>query len=303
MKKASRNMRVRYRHPRIRFVLPKIEEGKVPEIDKILNEIRKAGVTVECGIRGNEAHADDGPDTADSEEELKQVYERLLPSSFTHFTDTLNVDCTLLLALVSDLSHLKGIKASPNYHRAILRQIEMETKEPLVPSELWPAMTGRTLLCTKEAAKRMGEIVDTIGTDSEKARTELLFGDGDCKGLEREVLIERFQKMSDHDVPKDWMIPIEVVDSESDINEAWKDGRLPDISHKVAEAISPINQSVFLYGWAKGMMTVSSNRTVAKQIEAVVEENRNGDDEVVGPDVWLCDTARSLVGKEKNRKA
>lgn len=302
MKKAAREVRVRYRHPRIRFVLPKIVEGKIPEVDKILNEIRRTGVKVECGIKDEDGNIYEATGEADSEATLEKVFARIFPNPFTHFTSTLNVDCTLLLALVSDVSHLTGIQPTPDHHRAIIRQIEMEANEPLVPCEIWPALGNRDLVSSQEAVKRMHDIVDTIGTESEKARTELLMGVGIGKGQNRETLIQRFQELSDHKVPGDWNIPITEVDVHPEIDEACKNGKLPKVSHKVAEEISTLNQSVFLYGWAKGIVTVSSNRTVAKQVEAVVEANRDGDDELVGPDVWLCDTARSLIGKEKNRK-
>ncbi|KAK2754573.1 hypothetical protein FQN54_006974 [Arachnomyces sp. PD_36] len=301
MKKAAREVRVRYRHPRIRFVLPKIVEGKVPQIDKILNEFRKAGITVECGIQGEDGQTYEVDGQPDSDAILDEVFARVLPNPYTYFTDTLNVDCTLLLALVSDVSHVKGIQTTPEHHRAIVRQIEMETKEPLVPYEIWPAMGNRALVCSNEAAIRMHDIVDTIGTDTEKTRTDLLMGKGAAKDMDRETRIQRFQELSDHQVPKDWEIPITVVDADAVINEAWKDGTLPEASRKVAEQISVLNRSVFIYGWAAGIVTLSSNRTVAKQIEALVEANRDGDEELVGPDLWLCDTARSLVGKEKGK--
>ena len=47
------------------------------------------------------------------------------------------------------------------------------------------------------------------------------------------------------------------------------------------------------------MTTVSSNRTVAKQIEGVVEKYGEG---AVGPMIWLREPARSLLGKEKERR-
>lgn len=67
---------------------------------------------------------------------------------------------------------------------------------------------------------------------------------------------------------------------------------------------------------------MSSNRTVAKLIEGIIgEENErrakegvghggrgregtgNEDTDVIqGPKIWLCSTARSLVGKEKRRR-
>ena len=76
---------------------------------------------------------------------------------------------------------------------------------------------------------------------------------------------------------------------------------LPTVAQNVAKNLSSINQSVFMYGWYTGMTTISSNRTVAKDIETSIEANRTREDEK-GPDVWLCPTARSLVGKEKTRR-
>jgi hypothetical protein len=62
-----------------------------------------------------------------------------------------------------------------------------------------------------------------------------------------------------------------------------------------------INESVFLSGWAAGYTTITSNRIASKAIEKAIEENRKSDDEV-GPKVWICPTARSLVAKEKDRR-
>jgi hypothetical protein len=94
-----------------------------------------------------------------------------------------------------------------------------------------------------------------------------------------------------------WNIPIRVV--ESDI--ALMQKQLPPVAEILSKLLSPINQSVFLYGWITGITTISSNRTVAKTIEGTIETHRLADDDS-GPDIWLCPTARSLVGKEKNRR-
>jgi len=92
-------------------------------------------------------------------------------------------------------------------------------------------------------------------------------------------------------------MPIEVVD----VNLETTMAALPPVVAKVSEKLTPINQSVFLYGWANNMTTISSNRTVAKEIESVIEENRL-DEETRGPDIWLSQASRSLVGKEKQRR-
>lgn len=298
MKKAAALVRVRYKHPRIRFILPKITEGETPEVDRIIKEIRKTGVMVECG---NHTIEDKTPvQKPDIPGFLKNIPLSLIPKPDSYMTTTLNVDCTLLLALVSDLSHIRNLSQSPSQHRAIRRQIEMEAKKALVSTELWPIMGDRELICTKEASGRMHEIVDIIGTATEKERTKILMGETDT---DRNSLITKFQQLSDHHVPLTWKLPVKVVDSQAQIDHGLSHGHLPRIAHKVLHEISDINKSVFLYGWATGLTTISSNRTVAKQIETIVEENRGSDDEVSGPDVWLCETARSLVGKEHGRRS
>ncbi|BDD55903.1 hypothetical protein MPDQ_003281 [Monascus purpureus] len=297
-KKAASATRVRYRHPRVRFVLPKIEEGKFGDIDSVLSEIRSHGITVEC--RESEKDTSTVPKLLVSKDE--PALSHLLPHPFIRFTSTLNVDCTLLLALVSDLSHSQSISPLPTHHKAIVRQIEIEREQPLLPAELWPAMSGHDLVCTEEAAKRMCEIVSIIGTDTEKMRTRILMGDSPFESETREATLERFQELSDYQVPAQWRIPITVVDAKTIIDTARKHAKLPSVVQNAAEILSDINYSVFLYGWITGLTTITSNRTVAKQIEATVESHRNGDDSLEGPPVWVCDTARSLIGKEKDRK-
>ncbi|CAP95654.1 hypothetical protein E8E15_004841 [Penicillium rubens] len=289
LRKASDATRVRYRHPRLRVVIPKIEEGSVPEIDAVLNEMRSYGIRVDC--------------QGSLPAETRTGLAHLLPQPFKNFTSTLNVDCTLLLALVSDLSHIKDIPLSPHFHRAIVRQIEVEREKPLLTSELWPAMDGRELVSTTEAAVRFQEIVETIGTETEKSRTRMLLGDPPYERFDREAILQKFQELSDYQVPADWKLPIKVVEAQQVIDAAKTQGKLHPVVHEVGKGLSDINYSVFLYGWVTGLTTISSNRTIDKQIEVTIEENREGDDSLEGPDVWICDTARSLVGKDKDRKA
>ncbi|OJJ50985.1 hypothetical protein ASPZODRAFT_148362 [Penicilliopsis zonata CBS 506.65] len=306
MRKAANATRVRYRHPRIRFVLPKIEEGKVAEIDHMLEVIRRYDITVVCGNNMPSAMRAPLEETAlpgpDNDSHQEQDLSDLLPTPYKSFTPTLNVDCTLLLAMVSDLSHFKHIPPLPNHHLAIKRQIDAEKQKPLLPLELWPAVRGHELVCTEEAAKRFREIVQTIGTETEKERTEIMMGAFRFQNADPETLFQKYQELSDHSVPQDWKLPIRVVEAKTVISSALTHGKLPPVAHLLAETISHINQSVFFYGWVTGITTISSNRTVVKQIETVVEGHRGSDDALEGPHVWICDTARSLVGKEKDRK-
>ncbi|GAM35895.1 hypothetical protein TCE0_017f04575 [Talaromyces pinophilus] len=305
MIKAARATRVRYRSPRVHIIAPKLEEGKVPEIDKVLNIIRSYGVTIECGIplrdifSHDEAYDKRDPNSI-TEDDLP--LSSMLPNPFEKFTNIINVDCTLLLALVSDLSHLQKIAPSPSFHRAIIRQIEVEDELPLLSTELWPAMVGRQLVCTQEAIKRMKEIVSTIGTETEKKRTAILLGEGDMEGLDKDALLRELQNISDHSIPDQLNLPIGVVDAHAEIDAAMRYKKFPPVIDKITEILTDINYSVFLYGWARDIVTISSNKTVVKQIESTIEDNRGDDDKLEGPRIWICDTARSLIGKEKNRK-
>ena len=161
LSRSAASTRVKYRHPKIHLVLPRITSGKIRDVDVLLDQIRSLGVQVYCG---NELA--DPP-------VLETVLDNMVFDEFNGFSDVLNIDCTLLLALVSDISHSQ-VDEAPWFNKAIRRQLEIEEKEYLLPSTLWPAMAEHELVCTHEAAKRMMEIVDNIGTENEKNRTSVL---------------------------------------------------------------------------------------------------------------------------------
>ena len=286
---AAKAHRIHYKYPRIRFVFPKIPSSPPPDLIPLFERIHSTGAVVDLG------------DHNGSTDLLKEdIFSRLLPSLHPPLTNTLNIDCTILLALVSDLSHTASHPILPSYSPAITRQIEMETREHLLPSSLWPAMAGKDLVCTHEAAKRMKEIVDTIGMPNEKARTGFLLETGSLQS-ERE-LREAFAKYSDHIIPPSWRLPIRIIQAkvaDHDIQIAIQGAILPPVALQVAGQLTDINRSVFMYGWMQAMTTVSSNRTVAKQIEGAVEKDGKG---AVGPGIWLREPARSLLGKEKERR-
>lgn len=284
--KASRAARIRYHHPSIRLVLPRISKNGPKQVQGVLQHIRALGVTVQT--------AEDIP----LSRPVAEVLHLLAADRYSTFSKTINLDCTILLAFVSDLSH--GRVAPQDWHnKDIARQIKLEAEDQLLPSSLWPACSDRKLVCTREAADRMHEIVNIFGTETEKKRAALLVYEG-CDGaapLIREQCIEAFQKLSDYQVPLEWSLPVTVVDFDM---EAIKSS-LPPIAKEVENVLVSINQSVFFYGWYAGNTTLSSNGSVAKAIEAKIEENRVHDEDS-GPDVWLCTTSRSLVGKEKERR-
>ena len=293
LSKASKAQRIHYKYPQVRFVLPKIPSDSPRELLPIFDRIRSTGATIDL-----RPQAPSLPDL------IANVFPKLLPSPHPPLTDTLNIDCTILLALVSDLSHTANHPVLPGYNAAITRQIELETRDHLLPKSLWPAMADKELVCTEEAASRMKEIVDTIGMPNEKLRTALILVDRDVdySDWDPEFLRQEFAKYSDHKVPSTWRLPIRIVHARTsalEINEAIEAGTLPSVTKQVAGQLTDINRSVFLYGWMQGITTVSSNRTVAKQIESIIEKHGDG---AMGPEIWLREPARSLLGKEKERR-
>lgn len=171
------------------------------------------------------------------------------------------------------------------------------------------------MVCTAEAATRMREIVEQIGTETERIRAKLLLNDEDAGNMDashscsNQPLLSLFAAHSEYPVPPDLRLPITIKSAST--TELLQ--HLPPIAQKVAEELSAINRSVFLYGWAKGITTMSSNRAVSKVVEGIVSGELTKHDglegglakvraPVAGPEVWICGTARSLVGKEKMRR-
>lgn len=284
--KAAGTARIRYQHPSVRLVLPRIGADIPKQVRQVLDQIRALGVTVQT--------AEDMPKS----QPVAEVFPLLAADRFTSFSETINLDCTILLAFVSDLSHGR-VEPQDWHNKDIARQIRLEVEDQLLPSSLWPACSDRKLVCTREAADRMHDIVNLVGTDTEKKRAALLIHGGreGQEHLTREKCIEEFQKLSDYQIPTDWNVPVTVADFDFDALKA----SLPPMAREVETILISINQSVFFYGWSAGLTTLSSNGSVAKAIEAKIEENRVHDDDA-GPDIWLCSTSRSLVGKEKERR-
>lgn len=281
--RAAKLFRVRTKHPEVHIVLPRIVLGETAEIDKIVDDCRGYGAIVVCGAE------------VPISKPLPVSLDAMAPDPLSSLSEVLNIDCTILLALVSEFSHAKVSKEAW-FHVGLQRQVDIEDNENLLPALLYPALVGRTLVCTKEAAARMREIVATIGTASEKARTAILMGDHTSRTQQQ--LVDEMQEWSAYHVPTSWNLPIIAVDQ----NQNDCQSHLPEPARAFGAISTAINSSVFLYGWATARTTITSNRTVVKQIEHQLGKYTDLDD-AIWPSIWLCPTARSLVGKEKRATA
>ena len=336
LRDASHATRVKYQHPRVKFILPRILQGEDEMIDAVLADIRATGANVVCS---ESTTLDLDCQTDNKRVSQASLFDAMLPSpSHPQLTPTLNIDCTILLALISDISHKTRSSLPPppsntsgTYHTAIVKQIKSEEHTPLLPSELYQVLEGRKLVCTELAAKRMREIVATMGTEGERERGEVLFGQGKHAGRSTTELREAWTRLSSHAVPETLNLPIKVEDFVFDAQQdeqkelqtvngphtkKHNDGlkaspALPSsIAHQLANSmnLSPINASVFIYGWTLDIVTVTSNKVVAVGIERTLNQTLDEDEgscgvdagtDFVGPKIYICETARSLIGKEK----
>jgi hypothetical protein len=282
--RAARANPIRGRPPKVRFVLTRIVAGKTKEIDNILDKIRATGAIVHC--------ANDIPPTPP----LQQVLPNLLIDRSRALSDTLNIDCTILLALISDISH-RECPILDWYPGEVRAQIKEEAEEHLLPTHLYPAIASHQMVTTQEAADQMNVIVQTLATDAEKIRADLLLAQGEYKAKTREELVTEWATMSDHSLPEDFQLPIRIV--QSDMNTITD--RLPAVAARLANELGALNKAIFLFGWAEGLTTLSANRGRARQIETVINEHGLADGED-GPHIWLCGESRSLIAKHGRRK-
>ncbi|KAF2189070.1 hypothetical protein K469DRAFT_702798 [Zopfia rhizophila CBS 207.26] len=282
--RAAKANPIRGRSPKVRFVLTRIESGHLKEVDAVVDKVRATGATVQCA---NEI----GPSPL-----LSSVLPELLVDRSRTLSKILNIDCTILLALVSDISHAQ-CPILDWYPGEVRAQIKEETQEKLLPTHLYPAIGSHPMVCTQEAADQMNLIVDTLATDTEKARANILLQQNNHESTDPTELVKAWAELSDHPVPDGFSLPISVVPS--NLDDAMQ--KLPKVAQKAAEELTSLNRAIFFYGWAEGLTTLSSNRARARQIEHIINENGIEDGEA-GPHIWLCGESRSLIAKHGRRK-
>lgn len=299
---AAEQTRIQYLHPIILFFLPNIHpSASSPEISTFLSTLLATGARIQCGP---------DLDLISPKPTLESMLQNLeLSESYRYalFSEVLNIDCTVLLALISDLSN-QLVVIEPRFHPAILRQLEFEGDLALLPNLLFPALVGRKMVCTATARDRFEEIVDIVGSDTEKARALLILdkhrkmkksiNDGYDEDWDEEPevhestesLLQRFRSNCIHKVPSNLILPIRTLPPDNPGSDA--DLEL-ECQRRVSSRLSQVNRSVFMAGWKRGYTTITSNRGVAKIIENQIYDGEKG------PDLFVLGTARSLVGKAK----
>lgn len=183
--RAAKANPIRGRPPKVHFVLTRIDFGKTQAVDTIINKIRATGAIVQC--------ASDIPPAVP----VQDVLPWMLIDRSRALSETLNIDCTILLALISDISHTP-CPILDWYPGEVRAQICEEAEEHLLPTHLYPAIGSHPMVCTKEAAEQMYLIVETLATDSERLRADILLGKGEWAGRPSRELVEEWASISDY---------------------------------------------------------------------------------------------------------
>ena len=279
---AASNHRIRTKQPKVYIILPRVSEDENVQVDKLLQLCRKTGVTILCSAALS-------PAPSFSIGLMEAMFPR--PSSF--FTEVLNIDTSVLVALASDFSHTV-VPRQGWYNRHHVAHWEQEKKEHFLPTHLYPTLGGHQLVCVTEAADTLRHIVSTMGTPAEKARARVILGDEGMGDMLQRELVTELQHLSIYEVPFSLRLPIRTVDqSENNCQQP-----LTDASKRVlAEQLNP-GRSVFTYGWTSGLTSITCNAAAVKQMATELEQEPELDDPF-WPSIWAFPTSRPLVGTPK----
>ncbi|KAK3177545.1 hypothetical protein K4F52_009687 [Lecanicillium sp. MT-2017a] len=299
---AARLNRHEYRIPRVHLVLPNLSRGANEDIDVLLEQL----ALVDGGVPVTVSDAT-SPflTTPPSAADITTTIASMVPDDMDLLTPTLNMEHTILVDLISDLTHVR-LAPQPWHSRTTREQIAEENRHPhgVMARRLYPMLRGRRLVCTHEAAAHFHEMLATVGTPSEKERGTLLVPLSEPESCTSHgTLRTRFQALSAHALPEDVQFPVEILPAEpawdlDTVRSAVDEGTLPAVAWAVAQGgrLKSSRFSTFMYGWAAQVATLTSNKEIRAHLKTWVEEGRTADDET-GPQVRCVDITRNLLAK------
>jgi hypothetical protein len=227
---------------------------------------------------------------------LEIALQNLVTPNLPLMTSTVNLDCSMLVALASDITHSQ-MDIKPWHRRDVAIQIfEEHDVGSTLEKHLYPLLRSKKLVCTAKTAQRFWDIVMAIGTVTEGRRAELILPRIAKK--DRPVRVSRLQELSAHRIDTDLQLPIEVIEHESlkELAASIDERRLPQSAETVISDLSDLNRDTFLYGWVNQITTITANNTLAKKVMLDVEQHRTHNDDA-GPKIWVFPFRRALATK------
>ena len=302
---AAKLNRKEYVIPRVRLVLPRVNREDDGDVAVYLEQLERIDPSVKLSIDdlSSEFLKAEPPDAGTAIRNLVGEYDPL-----ANLTPTLNLDNTVLIDLISDITHQK--LEPQDWHASSTRAMIIEENDVeggCMARRLYSVLSGRTLVCTNEAAIHFHNVLKTVGTASERERGRLLIPwTPEDQAMESGERRARFQRLSIYPVPEDFQLPVTVLvdgvewNKPGAISDAVAAGSLPAVAQALADGVENrwlYNKlSVYMQGWASGDVTVTSEKDRIKVIRRVIEANRT-DMEEKGPKVFELGMTRNLLSK------
>lgn len=307
----------RWNHcPHIHLLLPSLHEGESEVVNSVLDYLRNniggddVSITISCA--GSPFLADPPPPVDVAITALVSGRDRLVRDDCQHITPTANLDPSVLLSLVTDLHHGAVPLQSQAQQHVIIESIkaheterkELVSRKDILAEVLFPALRGRKLVCTRFTASYFRQVISAIATHSEEVLASIILPPDDSSpsaALAREDRLTEFQKWSTVPVPPDLLLPIEIVDDIDlqDVEPLIAAGRLPPMARGVAHDLSRLNRSVYLYGWANRLTTITGHRGIERQILLSIATHWTRGWDERPPDIWHRHLGGYLVHRDK----
>lgn len=296
---AARLNRHEYVMPRVRVVLPRIARSDNRDVALFLAQLTRMDPSVKVTIDDRDSIFMATPPPPPDE-----ALENLLGYEFAGLTPTLNIDHSILVDLISDITHFR-LEVQPWHEHTTSWQIEEELTHEggVMAKTLYPILAGRRLVCTREAAEHFHELLRKVGTETERERGRLLVPwDEDTRSMTDAEIRARFNELSIRPPPPDVQIPLTILpthwDEPSSVAKAVEEERVPAVALDVVRCgkLGSSKLSVFMQGWESGDVTVTSNKEIQARIRTWVEANRKSDDEA-GPRIFKLDVTRNLLAR------
>jgi hypothetical protein len=301
----------------LHLILPGLQEGKSELVDRMIHYIRhKIGgdeVLVDVSCAGSPFLNEAAPPLDNAIAALVRDRDPLVGDDCGRLTETVNLDPSVLVALVTDLHH-GPVPLQPECQQEIIAKsiLEHETdnnelvpRQDILPAVLYPALCGRKLVCTRSAAAYFRKLIDAISTHSEETRAALILPPADPSGEapSPETLRHTLQQWSTVPVPADLNLPVQIVPDVdlADIPPLIESNTLPPMAHNIARDLSPLNRSVYCYGWAHRITTITGHRGIERQLRLSLARHwtRGEDRDETPPDIWHRHLGGYLIHRDK----
>ncbi|KAK4123003.1 hypothetical protein N657DRAFT_645715 [Parathielavia appendiculata] len=302
----------------LHLILPGLQDGKSELVDRIIHYIRhKIGghdVSVEVSCAGSPFLIKAAPALDEAIAALVQDRDPLVGDDCGRLTEAVNLDPSVLVALVTDLHH-GPVPLQPESQQQIITKslLEHETdnnelvpRQDILPAVLYPALRGRKLVCTRLAAAYFRKLIGAISTHSEEVRAAMVLPPSDASSDEPpspDTLRQTLQQWSTVPIPPDLHLPVQIVPDINlpDIPPLIASNTLPPMANKIARDLSPLNRSVYCYGWAHRITTITGHRGIERQLRLSLARHWTCGDErdEIPPDVWHRHLGGYLIHRDK----